>query len=246
MSLEIEPLSFLEIARRELGNDVKDKEPLPEAIRNCLNTIFTKKANANLYRPKVINEKVFGQKQNKHPIKLGKKNFVYNVLVIWYLLNSDTGKAKSLLQEYGKLGKCVETLNELIELTKQQYLEFFCLGVVRENVQQVIECLKSSDFDLFTTKLPSPFIYYKTGKSDISPMLSIYAEDIPWESYMTQYQLAEDFFNNKNYIKAKETLTHLEEIAVIRLPVIEALNTKISAVETETKEAWDYFQNILN
>ena len=246
MSLEIEPLSFLEIARRELSNDVKDKEPLPEAIRNCLNTIFTKKANANLYRPKVINEKVIGQKQNKHPIKLGKKNFVYNVLVIWYLLNSDTGKAKSLLQEYGKLGKCVDTLNELIELTKQQYLEFFCLGVVRENVQQVIECLKSSDFDLFTKKLPSPFLYNKTGKSDISPMLSIYAEDIPWESYMTQYQLAEDFFNNKNYIKAKETLTHLEKIAVIRLPVIEALNTKISAVETETKEAWDYFQNILN
>lgn len=246
MSLEIEPLSFLEIARRELSNDVKDKEPLPEAIRNCLNTIFTKKANANLYRPKVINEKVIGQKQNKHPIKLGKKNFVYNVLVIWYLLNSDTGKAKSLLQEYGKLGKCVDTLNELIELTKQQYLEFFCLGVVRENVQQVIECLKSSDFDLFTKKLPSPFLYNKTGKSDISPMLSIYAEDIPWESYMTQYQLAEDFFNNKNYIKAKETLTHLEKVAVIRLPVIEALNTKISAVETETKEAWDYFQNILN
>ncbi len=246
MSLEIEPLSFLEIARRELGNDVKDKEPLPEAIRNCLNTIFTKKANANLYRPKVINEKVIGQKQNKHPIKSGKKNFVYNVLVIWYLLNSDTGKAKSLLQEYGKLGKCVETLNELIELTKQQYLEFFCLGVVRENVQQVIECLKSSDFDLFTTKLPSPFLYNKTGKSDISPMLSIYAEDIPWESYMAQYQLAEDFFNNKNYIKAKETLIYLEKIAVVRLPVIEAFNTKISAVESETKEAWDYFQNILN
>lgn len=246
MSLEIEPLSFLEIARRELSNDVKGKEPLPEAIRGCLNTIFTKKANAELYRSKVINEKVVGQKQNKHPIKLGKKNFVYNVLVIWYLLNSDTGKTKSLLQEYGKLGKCVETLNELIELTKQQYLEFFCLGVVRENLQQVIECLKSSDFDLFTKKLPSPFSSNKTGKSDISPMLSIYAEDIPWESYMTQYQLAEDFFNNKNYIKAKETLTHLEEIAVIRLPVIEALNTKISAVETETKEAWDYFQNILN
>ena len=78
MSLEIEPLSFLEIARRELSNDVKSKEPLPEAIRGCLNTIFTKKANANLYRPKVINEKVTGQKQNKHPIKLGKKNFVYN------------------------------------------------------------------------------------------------------------------------------------------------------------------------
>lgn len=246
MSSAIEPLSFLEIARRELGNDVKDKEPLPEAIRNCLNTIFTKKAKANFYRPKVINENVIGQKQNKHPIRLGKKNFVYNVLVIWYLLNSDTGKAKSLLQEYGKYGKCNETLNELIQLTNQQYLEFFCLGVIRENVQQVIECLTSSNFDLFTKKLPSPFSTNKTRKFDISPILSIYTEDIPWESYMTQYQLAESFFDNKNYLKAKETLLRLEKIAVIRLPVIEALNRKISAIEDETNEAWDYFQNILN
>lgn len=246
MSLEIEPLSFLEIARRELGDDVKGEDPLPEAIRSCLNTIFTKKANANLYRPKAINEKVIGQKQNKHPVRLGKKNFVYNVLVIWYLLNSDTGKTKCLLQEYAKFGICNETLDELIELTKKQYLEFFCLGVVRENVQQIIECLKSPDFDLFTKKLPSPFSSIKTVSSDISPMLAIYSEDIPWESYMTQYQLAEDFFENKNYAKAKEALLNLEAIAVIRLPVIESLNKKINAVELETKEAWDYFQTILN
>jgi len=166
--------------------------------------------------------------------------------VIWYLFNSDTGKTKSLLQEYAKLGICNEALNELIELTKKQYLEFFCLGIVRENVQQIIECLKSPDFDLFTKKLPSPFSSYKTGRSDISPMLVIYSEDIPWESYMTQYQLAEDFFENKNYAKAKETLLDLEAIAVIRLPVIEALNKKINAVELETKEAWDYLQTILN
>jgi len=82
MSLEIEPLSFLEIARRELSYDFKSKDQLPEPIRGCLNTIFTKKANANFYRPKAINEKVIGQKQNKHPIKLGKKDFVYNVLVM--------------------------------------------------------------------------------------------------------------------------------------------------------------------
>ncbi|MGK2233226.1 hypothetical protein [Colwellia polaris] len=246
MSLAIEPLSFLEIARRELSNDFKSTDQLPDPIRNCLNTIFTKKANANLYRPKVINEKVIDQKQNKHPLKLGTKHFVYNVLVIWYLFNSETGKTKSLLQEYAKFGICDGTLNELIELTKKQYLEFFCLGVIRENVQQIIELLKSHDFDLFTKKLPSPFSSNKSSDYDISPMLAIYSEDIPWESYMTQYQLAEDCFENKDYVKAKQTLVNLEAIAVIRLPVIESLNKKINAVELETKEAWDYFQNILN
>tara|TARA_R110001599_G_scaffold82854_2_gene222838 strand:- start:31272 stop:32012 length:741 start_codon:yes stop_codon:yes gene_type:complete len=246
MSLEIEPLSFLEIARRELKHDFKSTDQLPEPIRSSLNTIFTKKSNANLYRPKAINEKVIGQKQNKHPIQLGKKNIVYNVLVIWYLFNSDTGKTKSLLQEYAKFGICNETLSELIELTKKQYLEFFCLGVIRENVQQIIVCLKSPSFDLFTEKLPSPFSSNKSSSNDISPMLVFYSEDVPWESYMTHYKLAEDFFENKNYVKAKETLLNLEAIAVIRLPVIEALNKKINAVELETKEAWDYFQNILN
>ncbi|MGK2231608.1 MAG: hypothetical protein ACI92O_000766 [Colwellia sp.] len=246
MSLEIEPLSFLEIARRELCYNFKSKEQLPEPIRHCLNTIFTKKPNANFYRSKVINEKVIDQKQNKHPIKLGKKNFVYNVLVIWYLFNSDTKKTKCLLQEYAKVDKCTDTLSELIDLTNKQYLEFFCLGVVRENVHQIIECLESPDFDLFTQKLPSPFQYNKAGTSDISSMLAVYSEDVPWECYMTQYKLAEDLFDNKNYLKAKETLLHLETIAVIRLPVIEALNKKIKAVELETKEAWDYFQNILN
>ena len=114
-------------------------------------------------------------------------------------------------------------------------------------MQQIIECLKSPDFDLFTKRLPSPFSSTKKCTSDISPMLAIYTdEDIPWESYMTQYQIAEDFFENKNYLKAQETLLRLEAIAVIRLPVIEALNKKINAIETETKEAWDYFQSILN
>jgi len=241
MMFDIEHLSFLEIARRELNT-----EKLPEKIRDGLNTIFTKKAKAGLYRPKIINEKVTDQKQNKHPIKLGKKNSVYNVLIIWYLFNSDTGKTKNLLQEYAKNGICNETLNELIDLTKKQYLEFFCLGVIRENIQEIIKCLNSSSFDLFSERLPSPFSENKGNTFDITPMLAIYSQDIPWESYMSQYQIAEEFFTVKNFKKAKEVLKNLEVTSLIRLPVIEALNKKIIAIEAETKDAWDYFQNALN
>jgi len=242
MSLDIESLSFLEIARRELGTN----EQLPDPIRDALNTIYTKKANAKYYRAKLIDEKVIDQIKNKHPIIKGRKNSVYNILIIWYLLNSDTKKTKSFLQDYAKFGISKESLEELIDLTKKQYLEFFCLGVIRDNVQEIIECLKTSDFDLFTEKLPSPFSASITNSCKLSPMLTIYSQDIPWESYMTQYQMAEDFFKDKNFIKARETLSNLEVTAVIRLPVIEALNKKITAVEAEAKEAWDYFQNILN
>lgn len=246
MSSEVELLSFIEIARCELGNDSKSTKQFPEKIRNFLNTIFTKKDNVNLYRPKVINEKVTDIKQNKHPIQLGKKHFVYNVLVIWYLFNSDTGKTKCLLQEYAEFGVCNSILGELIKSTEKQYFEFFCLGVVRENLQSIIECLKSPEFDLFTKKLPSPFSLNGKSIQDISPMLIRYSEDVPWKNYLTQYQIAEGFFENKDYMKAKETLLKLEEIAGIRLPIVEALKKNINAVEQEAKEAWDYFQKILS
>ena len=63
---------------------------------------------------------------------------------------------------------------------------------------------------------------------------------------MGRYEEAERFFGDKQYEKAKEELRKLEEDAVIRLPVVEALNKKIKAIEAEAEEAWDYFQKMLN
>ena len=57
-----------------------------------------------------------------------------------------------------------------------------------------------------------------------------------------------DVFEQKIHISARrsEELRKLEEDAVIRLPVVEALNKKIKAIEAEAEEAWDYFQKMLN
>ena len=237
----VEVQSFLELARVCLKT-----EDLPDSIRIPLNTIFAKKSGANLYRPKIVCEKTKGIPQNKHPILKGRRNSVRNILCIWYLLNGDTKKTKEFLQSYAKSGMTEKYDQELLELANQQYLEFFCLGVVRENVYEIIEALNSSEFDLFRDKLPSPFFSNQNDPSDISPILTAYSQVIPWEDYMGRYEEAEHFFGDKQYEKAKEVLHKLEEDAVIRLPVVEALNKKIKAIEAEAEEAWNYFQKMLN
>ncbi len=237
----VEVQSFLDLARVCLKT-----EDLPDSIRIPLNTIFAKKSGANLYRTKIVCEKTKGIPQNKHPILKGRRNSVRNILCIWYLLNGDTKKTKEFLQSYAKSGMTEKYEQELLELANQQYLEFFCLGVVRENVYEIIEALNSSEFDLFRDKLPSPFFSNQNDPSDISPILTAYSQVIPWEDYMGRYEEAERFFGDKQYEKAKEVLHKLEEDAVIRLPVVEALNKKIKAIEAEANEAWEYFQKMLN
>jgi len=237
----VEVQSFLELARICLKT-----EDLPDSIRIPLNTIFAKKSGANLYRPKIICEKTNGIPQNKHPILKGRRHSVRNILCIWYLLNGDTKKTKAFLQSYAKSGMTEIFEQELLELANQQYLEFFCLGVVRENIHEIIETLKSSEFDLFKDKLPSPFFSNHDDPYDMSPILVAYSQVIPWEDYMGRYGEAERFFGDKQYEKAKEVLRKLEEDAVIRLPVVEALNKKVRAIEVESEEAWEYFQKMLN
>lgn len=238
---EVEVQSFLALARSYLKT-----EKLPERIRNALNTIFTKEDGASLYRSKIIGESHDHITQNKYPIIKGRRYSVRNILCVWYLLNGDTGKTKAFLQSYAKSGMTSKFEKMLLELANQQYLEFFSLGVVRENIHEIIEALKSDEFDLFTDKLPSPFFSNHDDPSDISPILIAYSQDIPWENYMSRYEDAEFNFNEKRYDKAKEILHKLEEDAVIRLPVVEALNKKIKAIEAEAEEAWNYFQKMLN
>ena len=77
-------------------------------------------------------------------------------------------------------------------------------------------------------------------------MLNLYGQVIPWNEYIESYENAEAFFAKKDYQQAKKVLKNLEHTALLRLPVIESLNKKIKAQEDESKEAWEYFQKILN
>ncbi|MBU2925809.1 hypothetical protein Q4530_01100 [Colwellia sp. 1_MG-2023] len=244
--MEIEYYSFNELARRFL-----DTETLPKSIHDALNNVLTKTHKTqNLdkvkFRSEIVNRKAADETTTKYPIIKGRTNSIYNILILIYLIG--TNGTKELLQSYYLYKHQIDDqfLNKLFEQTKKQYLEFFCLGVVRENIDKIIGCFKSSDFNLFEDKLPSPFSSDPSKFNDISPMLKLFSQDIPWEYYMEEYQKAENLFLGKNYIEAKAILQSLNKEALIRLPVIEVLIRKINVEESESKEAWDYLKKILN
>jgi hypothetical protein len=238
--------SFHELARQFL-----DTETLPKSIHDALNNVLTKTHKTqNLdkvkFRSKIVNRKAADELTTKYPVIKGRENSIYNILILLYLVG--TSGAKELFQSYYKDKYLIDdkSLNKLLEQTKKQYLEFFCLGVVRENIDKIIGSFKSANFNLFEDPLPSPFFSDENKVDDISPMLKLFNQEVPWEFYMKEYQKAESLFLQKNYIEAKAVLQYLEKEALIRLPVIEVLIRKINAEEYESKEAWDYFQKILN
>ena len=241
-------LSMNEHARRFLS---KDDITLASKLNVALQNIFTKEregdtTDKNKFRKRVIFTEKFGDSPAKYTVNPESKNAIYNALCLLYLIG--TGETKKLFRQYEKnrLTPKKRDFSVLTKQTEQQYLEFFCLGVVRENIDKILACLRSTEFDLFTDKLPSPFSSSDKNKYDLSPMLKLYGQVIPWQEYMTQYEKAEAFFLKKEYAQAKEILFTLEQEALIRLPVVNVLNKKIKAEETEATEAFDYLQKILN
>lgn len=246
MSKDAEMLSINEFARRALS-----EKPiiLPKGIHDALQNIFTKKRkNENNDNVKFRGQLIQSATHNlpgKHEVIKGKQNSIYNALCLLYLIG--TGETKKLFQHY------YDTLHVpakrdfsiLTVQSDQQHLEFFCLGVVRENIEEITQHLLSTEFDLFTDKLPSPFSCNANSKYDLTPLLRLYQQNIPWKNYMASYQKAENYFSQKQFIEAKQVLSELEETAILRLPIVEYLNTKIKAEETEAKEAWNYLQKIL-
>ena len=232
-------LSMNEHARRFLS---ETNISLPKELNVALQNVFTKTRDGdtvdkNKFRKRVIKTIKEGDSPAKYIVMPDKGNAIYNTLCLLYLIG--TGETKKLFQHYEATSSRPEKRNFSIlkKQTDQQYLEFFCLGIVRENIDKIIECLCSVEFDLFTDKLPSPFSNSSENKYNIMPILNLYGHVIPWKEYMESYEKAEALFTNKDYKQAKE---------VLKLPVVESLNKKIKDQEDESKEAWEYFQKILN
>jgi hypothetical protein len=251
MGIEFEGLPINDHARIFLNKKGQSENLDLGKIRMALLTVFvpkhkTESSDTNKFRKEIV----FTDKTNYSSVKYlvikDKKNSIYNALCLIYLIGA--GETRKLFQDYYKTKTTTKNCNVLkLEVqSSQQYLEFFCLGIVRNNIDKIIECIHSPKFDLFTDKLPSPFTSNHDNKYDLSPMLQLYEKDIPWKEYMDCYERAEHFFAIKEYFKAKQVLCELEETAVLRLPVVESLNKKIKAQEYEIKEAWDYIQKKLN
>lgn len=249
MNIKFEGAKINDLARKFLRrNDTKEKVDLGK-LRMALLTVFVPKHKDKISDAKAFREYVIHTSKTK-PVNYlvipGKENSIYNALCLIYLIGA--GDTRLLFQsyyKYQKLNRVCDT-SKLEEQTERQYLEFFCLGIVRERIDEIVESIHSDSFDLFTDKLPSPFSNNSEDNHNISPLMSLFDKPIPWKDYMEQFQIAEELFFNKKHPQAREALKSLDNQALLRLPVVESLNRKIEAEEKENKEAWDYVQNILN
>ena len=251
MTTNIETLSINQFAKRFLK--LAESDSFPKKLHDVLQNVFTKghrKGESHperaQYRQKVIFIHSSGAHNQKHAVIEGRSYTIYNALVLFYLVG--TSQTQKFFQHYYLTQNEPEKrdFSVLHQQSTQQYLEYFCLGVVQENIDQIEACLLAKDFDLFTQRLPSPFSVDLTTSYDLTPMVKLYDQSIPWKDYMAKYQQAELHFENKEFEQARRRLVELKQEAIIRLPAIEALNRKMDAELKEADEAWDYLQTLLN
>jgi len=228
---------------------------LPVKIRDALHNILTKGETKNgrkcsppsntAFRDS-IKESQSSNRNEKHFVLPSRQNAIYNILCLWHLVG--VTKTKEILHKRHLHELKEQDMEVLNNVAHEHYLQFFCLGIVRSNIEKISYQLLDKNFDIYTQKLISPFRTKKLDKNDkhgISNILYFADKSIPWREYMDKYQKAESLFLDKKLNEAKLCLNDLNDLSVIRLPIIDTLLKKINAEERENKEAFDYLQEIL-
>jgi len=244
---KIEIQSIRQIATRFISG--RAEISLPKKLHDALNNIFIKGGNGKLeYREEIISEEKIGSRSGhcSYNVLLGKKNAIYNALCLYVIVG--TNETKKLFQHYYKT-KSFPKKRDFSSLNNQQpqrYLEFSCFGISYNNIKKIETYLYSSDFDLFTDKLPSPYSISPDQPYDLTPMLEIYGKGIPWERYMMIYKQAEKHFELKEYQEAMRLFDQLNQESVIQLPIVQSLQRKISKEINEANDALKYIQKLMN
>ena len=215
--------------------------PIPEPLRNALSTVFLKPSNKlKKWQKNVL---LNPDENNKTPryLKAGLKPAVHNALTLCFLLE-DSGKVRQLFNYILEGGS--SPTEQLIKIIQQraemQFSEFFCLGIVRENLAPVIAQIQNKDWNPLTEALPSPF-----STDDLTPLALIYAQKIPWAEYHQRYSAALVEYEAKRLDKAQSILDELEREAVIRLPVVTTLHRQIQARQQSAENYFEYLQKNL-
>ena len=228
---------------------------LPAKIRDALHNILTKGESKNgkkcapplntAFRES-IKESQSSNRNERHFVLPGKQNAIFNILCLWHLIG--VTKTKRILHKRHLNELKEKDMDVLNNVADEHYLQFFCLGIVRSDVENITNQLLDANFDIYTQKLTSPFRTKKLDKNDkhnINSILYFADNSIPWREYMDKYQKAESLFLGKKLGEAKTCLKELNDFSMIRLPIIDTLLKKINAEERENKEAFDYLQEIL-
>ncbi|NRA59811.1 MAG: hypothetical protein HRU25_02660 [Psychrobium sp.] len=240
----------LTIGQFALGFLTQDRSvSLPKKIHDMLQNVLTKRGGDALRYREAIVLKVpvkdpTSKNTERHQVIRNRSYAIFNILCLYAFM--DTKNIKCLFQHYYETrhDPSARDFSMLHQQQQSQYLAYFCFGIDMAQIAKIEHRLLDVKFDLFTQKLPSPF--NENSEGDLSPLLIKVSEAIDWTSYRVLYQQAEDCFEQKDFCRAKSLLTQLDQQALITLPVVDSLRRKISRIEDESQEAFDYLQNLLN
>lgn len=245
-SLQTEELSIGQIALRFLTSD--SSITLPKKIHDMLQTVLTKRSGDGLNFRKSIVTQTQNNNSIKHDVIRGRTAAIYNILCLYVFM--ETKDIKQLFKHYDDTRKdsdrAKRDFSMLYHNEQANYLAYMCFGVEVEHIKAIESCLLDKAFDLFRERLPSPFVGVSKENKDLSPLLTIVNDGIDWAGYRKLYQEADELFELKRYDEAKDILIQLDRSVVIKLPVVDSLRRKISMIEDEGNEAWEYLQKIYN
>jgi len=236
-------MSTLKTIPQTAKSIIGSKTAIAESLRNELNNVFIrpakglKKWQLGLFTQSDSPDTVKRTLQSKY------KPAVSNAIILCYLLG-DSGKVRNLFHAQitgDRRDKLVAEYLALIQKRYElQYSEFFCLGIVQENLEPIMESLQCEKWNPLLDKLSSPFF---TG--NLHPIAWIYGEQIHWSDYHQKYDAALSLYEKGKLTEAKKILHELEAKAVIRLPVVSTLLRQLEFRLSEAESYFEYLQKNL-
>lgn len=166
------------------------------------------------------------------------KPAIYNATLLYYLID-DSNKVRELFSAV--VEKRIKGNEDWFTTIQQRYdsqfSEFFCLGVVQEKLDDILEQIKTPSWNPLTDKLPSPF-----GEGSLHSIALLYDKAIPWPDYYARFKDASELFKQGKLNYAEKILNSLEREAVIRLPAAAALQRQIQSQMHEAESYFSYLQ----
>lgn len=230
-----------------------DNKPLPEKIRNLLNTVLIKEDKKITFRSQLLDttQSNGGSRKPSHSIKQGKEATVYNTLIFLALI--DSTKTRELLENCFNREKikCLEfksSLNQLLQISTNNWPRLFCLGINEQSLDTLKSQLLDSSFDVFSNKLDSPFTATdnKNNQKTRAILSANFDENMPWPKYQQTCKDANELFQQNKINEAQQLLLNLQQETPIVLPQAAVLLNVIEQKIAEAKEAADYIKKLLN
>lgn len=215
------------------------KKP-PEKLRLAITAVFLKPTGMleSWQKSVILNHDAAGKAPRE--VNPDFKPAIYNATILYYLI-FDSKKVRDLISAVieKRVRGNEDWFTTIRERYNSQFAEFFCLGVIQENLHEIMEQIKSPTWNPLTDKLPSPF-----GEGSLHSIALLYDKAIPWPDYYARFKEASELFKQGKLNDAEKILNSLEREAVIRLPAAAALQRQIQGKMQEAESYFSYLQKI--